>query len=1345
MEEECRILTPQLTDQNYKPLQFTLSSTRFVQNEVIANLSDCPIRMKPTQFIEFGSFRSGHCLQWWNLLSVLEMESLPIEEESVAILIVHSLLQYGPVSETQNSWCPKSHLAILEDHFVDELISRLNHRLDDCEYNWQNELVLIVITMITMRILTICNPTSGRNVTSLALRCRSVGENWISLISKSIQYTSSLNLNEIGNMRNKMTTVGIACLITYSVDPVRTNWVLSTNEDIVSLLKAITTIHDNIILNKNQIYMSTFMNHMMRFSERTLVSIQPLVSKLLGKFSYQSLNEFSVIYWAAISSKGPINGNWRKRTTDIYDGWFDGNYESNRISIDCFRGTFLVNDMTIGFLPENITSNRLFLRVFDNHIFEVQADASSNDTYITKHTYHGKKNIRYTFHIDNRTNHVTIYEQHEKTDDRFQLISDECFANELPDALVSNYSHWRNTKSQEIEFRSVKFTDSHFLKDKIFMLTMKTGYVTTSDNTQILVNQSSCLFQSLYARYFNRLDDMSHVYMMRDDASHILDRKSSELDIIIHIHLSRLGIAFKYNCTQNMITSREYSDMCVAEDQWLGTLTGLQSGLLLSPIATSNTKCEYYQCRKLIVPFGEIHVKKNAIDNHQTVTIQRTSFVHQYFAFNLNDRLRIIQSTDSPTGWLYLALLHAMTSHPLPDQYTGMTGMERSFQLLNSAGCWNDQPFDEICLNILYQIAAISPRVEYYPPHLTVMEKIQWKDSGLPYSMQHFGYYLIVKKLVDTSQQLVFMYPSLDSKMVAELTKNSKNDVKLLGKLYWDYRDTYNPAARLTKEMEGEIFRTYSSTQYHPTSMNCPFSTNYEPICLTNDMYKSGNVILKDISQLNCFPLYKWLEEEFALKHVWIGLLKQAYTTRHNRDDLEQFEILLNFLHYISTKQSIQPFYLQMLRTVLTRPAITLISVTFPKFDRYEKIEEISVRRDYISFSWDVTESKRNEILEEIEECFKNNRTFTKTKENELFLYTSEAEINILLKSWQANKQLRSFLESVQNSICSDKMMAPLNRNILINPQQFTLESIEDHHRIIFNEIHKPINPKLINDSQQKFCHRSSDNLMSREINHRRMEFPDEIFSSINNQDNPLFDIGNHFKTQLYKSWEQFLSVKEYRKEHPSIEGINTLLDSYHLESKLLWNELITSITSTNNLLVETGVLSRVIPTTLISIFLRTWLNKEQQVHNSDILLTKDQCTLLGGTIVNWTFEQQLERALHFQRNKRIEDFEKELSNRPHTNWIPSEHLPWLILELEMNITIREIQVDVAYHMMQSKTTTTANTKVQNIVMQMNMGEGKTSVIIPMLALSLCSSSSSLVRIVVLKSLFYYKLPIIAI
>ncbi|CAF5088350.1 unnamed protein product, partial [Rotaria sp. Silwood1] len=192
---------------------------------------------------------------------------------------------------------------------------------------------------------------------------------------------------------------------------------------------------------------------------------------------------------------------------------------------------------------------------------------------------------------------------------------------------------------------------------------------------------------------------------------------------IIHIYLSRLGIAFKYNCDNKIITSREYSDMYIDEDQWFGTLTGLKSGLLLSPIAIIKQNNSHYLCRKLIVPFGQVQAIKKSNDDHQTVTIERksssTSFIHEYFVFILNDRLRILQPTDSPTGWLYLALLHAMTSHSLPDQYMGMTGMERCFQLLHSAGCWSAQPYDSITRNILLQIATISPKVNFYPEHLT--------------------------------------------------------------------------------------------------------------------------------------------------------------------------------------------------------------------------------------------------------------------------------------------------------------------------------------------------------------------------------------------------------------------------------------------------------------------------------------------------------------------------------------------------------------------------------------------------------------------------------------------------
>ncbi|CAF1687242.1 unnamed protein product, partial [Adineta ricciae] len=65
-EKEHRMLTPQLYHSGYNQLQFTINSTGFNQNDVIAKLSNCSLEIQPKEFVEFGSFRSGHRLQWWN-------------------------------------------------------------------------------------------------------------------------------------------------------------------------------------------------------------------------------------------------------------------------------------------------------------------------------------------------------------------------------------------------------------------------------------------------------------------------------------------------------------------------------------------------------------------------------------------------------------------------------------------------------------------------------------------------------------------------------------------------------------------------------------------------------------------------------------------------------------------------------------------------------------------------------------------------------------------------------------------------------------------------------------------------------------------------------------------------------------------------------------------------------------------------------------------------------------------------------------------------------------------------------------------------------------------------------
>ncbi|CAF3980773.1 unnamed protein product, partial [Didymodactylos carnosus] len=1348
-QDECQMLTPELTDPNYKNLQFSISTTQCVQNRVIAELSKCSLQLKSTQFVEFGSFRSGHRLQWWNFLSILELDSLSMDEESVAILITHALLQYGPMTMDRKAlichWCPESHQQLLEDHFVDELIARLDRHLKDCECNWQNELMLVIITVIVMRVFTMCNSTRKNQMTNLVIKCRNIGEKWIQLISESIQNPSSSDSNKMDAWRDKIVTIGVACLLTFSMYTDRSNLLVLSNENVIFLLTIATTVHDNVILSKKKTNMSVFMRNLARSSERVLVSIHPIVSELLQKTSYESLNEFCAIHWAVIRSKGKMNGKWKKRNTDMYDGWYDGEYESNKVSIDCLRGKFLVNRMTIGFLPDRITSDELFLRVFGHHIFEVQA-AELEDSYITKHGYHTDGKVHYEFNYDYRNYRLIVYERHIQTNDKFELIPPSCFETELPDILVSNYSHWWNENKKIVEFRPIHFQECNFLSNTHYILALKKGFIRTcnTENRQYLINRSSTFFQNLFERYFIRLDNEPYVYML------------SENDII-HIHLSLLGIAFKYNAQNNIITSREYADMCIDEDQWFGTLTGLKSGLLLSPMAITNGTNTHYLCRKLIIPFGQVQATKKFDNDHQIVTIERkstsTPFLYQYLVFILNDRLRILQPTDSPTGWLYLALLHAMTSHPLSDQYTGMTGMERSFQLLNSAGCWSDQPFDSVSRNILLQIATISPKVNYYPEHLTFMEKIEWNVNSLPYSMQNFGYYLIAKKLVETSEEWNFMHPSFTSNdEIQKLFESKKYNEKLLAKLYWDYRDSYNPTARLSAQMEAEIRCTSLTKPYQPVWESCSHSTNYSPLRLIDHLYGSGDVNLKDSSALKCFPLSRWLTSEYELKNIWIGLFKfteqlKTLEADNQKDEIGRFEMLLDFLHYISGKCSSQPFYLQMLKSILKAPTLPLGSVSCPSSVRYENIQETSFQSYRIQLPRNLGRYKRAVALQEIQDCFVKNCTYGNDKVPERNIRTYE--INRLLKSWRENGELRSFVENIQNHLRS-VIMVPLNTKVPVNHQQFVFEFFQNHYQIHLNSTDKFIDQKLLESTKQKWLHPHSDYFIKPttcvEIINEQKAFPEKIFPSTDSQVNPLSDIANHFKEHLTESWKKFNLTEEYRKEYPSVEEISQFLDSFRQESKQSWDELVKSITITNELLFKIGLGLRILPTTLISVFQQIWLNDTESnvsptrnvmngITPPSLFLTSEQRTLLGGIMVNWIVEQQIERALHFANQKKWEDFEKEISNIPHANWTPSKHVPWLILELEMNITIREIQIDVARHMTQPMMNEN-NPSIPNIVMQMNMGEGKTSVILPMLALSLCSSSSSLVRIIVLKSLF---------
>ncbi|KAL2005979.1 hypothetical protein VTN00DRAFT_9633 [Thermoascus crustaceus] len=87
----------------------------------------------------------------------------------------------------------------------------------------------------------------------------------------------------------------------------------------------------------------------------------------------------------------------------------------------------------------------------------------------------------------------------------------------------------------------------------------------------------------------------------------------------------------------------------------------------------------------------------------------------------------------------------------------------------------------------------------------------------------------------------------------------------------------------------------------------------------------------------------------------------------------------------------------------------------------------------------------------------------------------------------------------------------------------------------------------------------------------------------------------------------------------------------------------------------------------------------------------------------------------------------RELETRGHEGWDPMQYPEWLVLEVESNILIREQQARITLEMVSPSSGT-------NSIMQLNMGEGKSSVIVPMVAAAL-ADGAKLTRVIVLRPL----------
>lgn len=121
----------------------------------------------------------------------------------------------------------------------------------------------------------------------------------------------------------------------------------------------------------------------------------------------------------------------------------------------------------------------------------------------------------------------------------------------------------------------------------------------------------------------------------------------------------------------------------------------------------------------------------------------------------------------------------------------------------------------------------------------------------------------------------------------------------------------------------------------------------------------------------------------------------------------------------------------------------------------------------------------------------------------------------------------------------------------------------------------------------------------------------------------------------------------------------------------------------------------------------------EEALRPFNPFLTRDACKKLVQGINVWlqvcVLEDRLERLVHLTNEDNMKEMEPTLIKELQVKrvWAPLEHPKWLVFEVEGQLQIRPTKYCIAKHLLSNP----------GHISQLNMGEGKTRVILPMMAL----------------------------
>ena len=723
MSSIAKFCAIQLPTGRYSPLQFTVDSTKHCDNQVLASQSLCAQELNLHEYIAFGCLRAdGEHTQWLNVSRELGSVNLDFNAEEVCLLMTSVTLQAGSqLVEETGAQSDLTHRILRTTHhhlnrtkFCVEIMHKISANLDSIEANWQKEYTLQTLIIYLQRTLS-CSKDTSVSVRALSLldRARTISIRWLLQLKENLG--NSGDDHRLFRIRAILIKTALLCRWTYDMANDRLNCLMQHGRNLEYWITASMVLRKNLPGSRELLSNSV---QVLLIRDRKLAwrAMPYLVNRCLTTQGASSLEKAIRVSWDAFpgcsrpwSFRTAPNAHWLQNMTISTIS-----AESHSLDYNVLDGQFLVGGHPVDRLPKDYMENDNYLRLLEHRILPVLPSDMPEMIYMSTCSVHG-----FLIYFGKRKDDVVI--RLKRDADIFELLARNFFAEDLPARLATEFLHMLNLSKAEVDFWPIE--DRWSSHDDMWKLSLDSSILVSSAKT--LIDIKSKTFASALT-ILECLDDAGNI--------EVTISKTQRLEI----SLPRLDLHFFLN-PHHQLQCEELRKI-IDPDQNLGTFVGLRNRLVLCGIP----ECARQVDRVLVIPHGAIrYVQENS---HMAVTVEVTGRNAHYFTYQVDSILGRLRGEGSYQSNLFKAHLHAVTSSILIDPFTSRTGTDQAIEILREQLVLTSGPLRAEDNVVLSTLSHLTPCRVYYPPGRKVMQTVTW-DPNLSSNAQHDEFSVLVEEI----------------------------------------------------------------------------------------------------------------------------------------------------------------------------------------------------------------------------------------------------------------------------------------------------------------------------------------------------------------------------------------------------------------------------------------------------------------------------------------------------------------------------------------------------------------------------------------------------------------------